>query len=121
MEIKGKVTFISELESGESQNGKWQKKEVEITENSGEYPNSIVLTAFNKGLDKLDGIQLNDIVTASFNSKVNVWKEKRFNSLNLWSIKKNGMENHTPQPGNKLEDIKNEVDFPEEENDDLPF
>jgi hypothetical protein len=47
MQISGKITWISEVQSGEGKNGAWNKFQAVITEQEGKYPQSICFEVFN--------------------------------------------------------------------------
>lgn len=74
-------------QTGTSQSGKaWQKREFIIEENVGNYPNSLVITAFGDRVEKLNTLRVGDCVTARFDTQVREYNGRVFNNITLYDI-----------------------------------
>lgn len=74
-------------QNGTSQSGKaWQKREFIIEETVGNYPNSMVITAFGDRVEKLNTVRLGDYVTARFDIQVREYNGRAFNNITLYDI-----------------------------------
>jgi hypothetical protein len=87
MEIKGKISWVGEIQN----TGKENRVSFEITELEGQYPNSLVLDIY--GNEKVENFlkfnMIEDKVTAEYNSRVFTTADgRKFNSLSSWKITK---------------------------------
>ena len=74
-------------QTGTSQSGKaWQKREFVIEETVGNYPNSMVITAFGDRVEKLNTLRVGDCVTARFDTQVREYNGRAFNNITLYDI-----------------------------------
>ena len=74
-------------QTGTSQSGKaWQKREFIIEETVGNYPNSLVITAFGDRVEKLNTLRVGDCVTARFDTQVREYNGRAFNNITLYDI-----------------------------------
>ena len=74
-------------QTGTSQSGKaWQKREFIIGETVGNYPNSLVITAFGDRVEKLNTLRVGDYVTARFDTQVREYNGRAFNNITLYDI-----------------------------------
>lgn len=74
-------------QNGTSQSGKaWQKREFIIEETVGNYPNSLVITAFGDRVEKLNTLQVGDYVTARFDTQAREYNGRVFNNITLYDI-----------------------------------
>lgn len=104
MQIKGIITHIGEVVSGEGSKGPWKKFQAVITEQGPQYPKSLVFDVFN---DKV-AVALNEECTIHFETKANEYNGKWYNNVNAW--KKEGStsapapvaEPAAPQDGSDL-------------------
>lgn len=87
MEITGVVKSVMPTQTGTSQSGKaWQKREFIIEETVGNYPNSLVITAFGERVEKLNTLRVGDCVTARFDTQVREYNGRAFNNITLYDI-----------------------------------
>ena len=87
MEITGVVKSVMPTQTGTSQSGKaWQKRELIIEETVGNYPNSLVITAFGDRVEKLSTLRVGDCVTARFDTQVREYNGRAFNNITLYEI-----------------------------------
>ena len=87
MEIKGIVKSVMPTQTGTSQSGKaWQKRDFIIEETVGNYPNSLVITAFGDRVEKLNTLRVGDYVTARFDTQVREYNGRAFNNVTLYDI-----------------------------------
>lgn len=74
-------------QNGTSQSGKaWQKREFIIEETVGNYPNSMVITAFGDRVEKLNTLRVGDYVTARFDIQAREYNGRAFNNITLYDI-----------------------------------
>lgn len=74
-------------QNGTSQSGKaWQKREFVIEETVGNYPNSMVITAFGDRVEKLNTLRVGDYVTARFDTQAREYNGRVFNNITLYDI-----------------------------------
>ena len=87
MEITGIVKSVMPTQTGTSQSGKaWQKREFIIEENVGNYPNSLVITAFGDRVEKLNTLRVGDYVTVRFDTQAREYNGRVFNNITLYDI-----------------------------------
>ena len=87
MEITGVVKSVMPTQTVTSQSGKaWQKREFIIEENVGNYPNSLVITAFGDRVEKLNTLRVGDYVTARFDTQAREYNGRAFNNITLYDI-----------------------------------
>lgn len=87
MEITGVVKSVMPTQNGTSQSGKaWQKREFIIEETVGNYPNSMVITAFGDRVEKLNTLRVGDYVTARFDTQAREYNGRAFNNIILYDI-----------------------------------
>lgn len=74
-------------QTGTSQSGKaWQKREFIIEETVGNYPNSLVITAFGDRVEKLNTLRVGDYVTVRFDTQAREYNGRAFNNITLYDI-----------------------------------
>lgn len=74
-------------QNGTSQSGKaWQKREFIIEETVGNYPNSMVITAFGDRVEKLNTVRVGDRVTARFDTQAREYNGRYFNNITLYDF-----------------------------------
>jgi hypothetical protein len=109
---------------------RFKKREIVVTESSGQYPQDISLQLTQEKTDAVNDFRVNDAVQVSFFIKGREWTSpqgevKYFNSLDIWSIKKvdggggamMGMTQSEP-PMRTTEEVQS---FTSSDDDDLPF
>ena len=102
---------------------KFAKREFVLTEDSSMYPQDIMFQLTQDKCNLLDGINVNDRVSVSFNLRGREWTSptgevKYFNTLEAWRIDKIGVSippATQPSPSPSQPSIMDEVA------DDLPF
>ena len=84
MEFTGRIEFISHIEMvGEKQH---HKQYLIISDEKGQYPNRIKVDCFNK-VDEVAAVQVGQMVTALYNTKVTEYNGRHYCSLDLWKFK----------------------------------
>lgn len=74
-------------QNGTSQSGKaWQKREFIIEETVGNYPNSMVITAFGDRVEKLNTVRVGDRVTARFDTQAREYNGRYFTNITLYDF-----------------------------------
>jgi hypothetical protein len=93
MNITGKITWVGPVASGVSKAGKdWNKFNAVITEQEGEYPQSLCFEVFN---DKIS-VQLGEVCTIHFQVKANEYQGKYYTNITGW--KKEGAQQMAVAP-----------------------
>jgi hypothetical protein len=87
MEIKGTISWISEIQNS----GKENRVTIEVTEQDKEYPSSVLMEIY--GDTKTENFfkhnTLGDLVTAEFNLRAKTLADgRRFNNISVWKITK---------------------------------
>jgi hypothetical protein len=122
LEIEGRIKQKLSRQSGQSARGAWEKQELILEYQDGNYPADVMVTAF--GSDKvadLDRYQVGDAVKVSFNLRAREYNGRWYNDVRLWKIAPAG-QNAAQQPpvqqapAPTLDDMP--ADIPE---NDLPF
>lgn len=103
--LQGTIKAISPVTQGTSANGNtWKKCEVVVKDESTQYGNGIVATAFNDKVDLLGNFKVGDQVVLHFNAKYRTYNEKVYNDISVWKIEAVGAQQPTasvspaPQP-----------------------
>ena len=108
---------------------RFKKREVVITDNSGQYPQDISFQLTQEKTDAVNDLKVNDSVQVSFFIRGREWTSpqgevKYFNSLDIWSIKKmegaaTGAAMGAQEPPMRTaEEVQS---FTSSDDDDLPF
>ena len=115
--FNGRITIVSETKSGTSQAGKdWAKKDFIVTEQSGDYPNSMKFTCFKT--EQFPNIVLGKDVSVKFDCKVREYESKYYQDISAYSVTlKEGQQLKAPQPA----PIEPEPVLLVSNSDDLPF
>ena len=87
MEFKGRIEFISPVEVVGDKG--YQKQYLIISDEQGEYPNRLKIESFNK-TDVVATVQIGQIVTVLYNSKVTEYNGRHYCSFDLWKFKTDG-------------------------------
>jgi len=115
LSFSGKITQISEPQTGTSAKGEWTKSIV-VVEDDAQFPNSIAFDAFNKK-EIVDSLEVGQEVEVLYNSKVTEYQGKLFNGLSLWKVEVKGQASVQAPQTSKPAAMN--VGKPAE--DDLPF
>lgn len=87
MEITGVIKAILPVQSGTSKSGNvWQKADFVIEEEGGNYPNSMVITAFGDRVEKLNTLRVGDYVTARFDTQAREYNGRHFTNITLYDF-----------------------------------
>lgn len=105
MNIRGKITAITEAQTGTGKNGEWAKRTIVVTEETdGQYPNEFVLTLFKSGehiayaTDKFNYV-VGSSVSVEYNVRANEHNGKWYGDNSIWKIEKIGItetQEHAP-------------------------
>ena len=81
------IKAILPVQSGTSRSGNvWQKADFVINEEGGNYPNSMVITAFGDRVEKLNTLRVGDRVTARFDTQAREYDGRYFNNITLYDF-----------------------------------
>jgi len=105
---------------------KFKKREIVITDSSGQYPQDILFQLAQDKTDLVNDMQPNEAVQVSFFIRGREWTSpqgevKYFNSLDVWSIKKVGVGDSGPSNEPPIRTTSEAQSFTSSEDDDLPF
>ena len=126
MNFTGKITYVSEIARGTSQNGKeWASLDFVITNDQDRYPSSICLRIF--GEDRINELAPNvgENVTADFDIDAHEYNCRWYNQLTAWRITRNSQpatpsqQQYTPQQ--QAQAPTPQQPAPQQPQDDLPF
>lgn len=116
----GKITQISEPQTGTSAKGEWSKTTI-VVEDDNQYPNSIAFDTFNKQ-EIVDGLSVGQEVDVLYNAKTSEYNGRTFNSLSLWKVEvKDGSGSATTSSEPAKTSKPAAVSVGSDEGDGLPF
>lgn len=126
MNFTGKITYVSEIARGTSQNGKeWASLDFVITNDQDRYPSSICLRIF--GEDRINELapKVGENVTADFDIDAHEYNGRWYNQLTAWRITRTSQPDTPPQqpypPQQQAQAPTPQQPAPQQPQDDLPF
>ena len=126
MNFTGKITYVSEIARGTSQNGKeWASIDFVITNDQDRYPSSICLRIF--GEDRINELapKVGENVTADFDIDAHEYNGRWYNQLTAWRITRTSQPDTPPQqpypPQQQAQAPTPQQPAPQQPQDDLPF
>ena len=126
MNFTGKITYVSEIARGTSQNGKeWASLDFVITNDKDRYPSSICLRIF--GEDRINELapKVGENVTADFDIDAHEYNGRWYNQLTAWRITRTSQPATPPQqpypPQQPAQAPTPHQPAPQQPQDDLPF
>lgn len=128
MNFTGKITHVSEIARGTSQNGKeWASLDFVITNDQDRYPSSICLRIF--GEDRINELapQVGENVTADFDIDAHEYNGRWYNQLTAWRITRTSQpatppqQTYPPQQTAQAPQFPPQQPAPQQPQDDLPF
>ena len=87
MEIVGKISEFTPVESGTSTRGEWKKRQV-VIKTLDQNPVDIAFTAMGKHLDEVEPFVIGDIVRVRFGVSSRKYEDKWFSDVALWGMQK---------------------------------
>ena len=115
MEIKGTITKILDVQTGQGNNGAWQKQDL-IIAYGDKYPKAVVVTCFGKLVDSVEQLTEGMEITAHVNPESREYNGKYFTNINAWKLDFVGGKNVSPKKPQSMNAVTSD-----EELDDLPF
>ena len=91
--ITGKVTLVGEHVKVSE---KFEKKEIRVKVEEGNFSETYSIEASNQNIDKLDSVSVGDTVEVKANLKGREWNDKCFTSLQLWNVNVTSKANDDP-------------------------
>lgn len=85
MELVGKVTEISPVETGTSAKGSWQKQTLVII-TLEQNPQYVAFSAINKRLEEVGKCAMGQVVRVRFGVSSRKYEDKWFSDLQLWAV-----------------------------------
>ena len=126
MNFTGKITHVSEIARGTSQNGKeWASIDFVITNEQDRYPSSICLRIF--GEERINELapKVGEYVTADFDIDAHEYNGRWYNQLTAWRITRPSQPTTPPQqtypPQQPAQAPTPHQPAPQPPQDDLPF
>ena len=121
MEVKGVVTTVIPVQTGEGKNGMWKKQDYVIEyDQSSQYPRKMM---FNLWGDKIDqyNIQEGQTLRVSFDIDCREYNGRWYNDIRAWKIEQ---EDGSIAPGQQFTDMSPAAApeiSPSDDSSDLPF
>ena len=84
-EFTGVVRVITPVQSGQGNNGEWQKQTFVLEEVAEQYPNKLLLEAFNKQ-DEIAKLQIGATIKALFNIEAKEYQGKYYGANKLYKV-----------------------------------
>ena len=84
-EFTGVVRVITPVQSGQGNNGEWQKQTFVLEEVAEQYPNKLLLEAFNKQ-DEIAKLQIGATIKALFNTDAKEYQGKYYGANKLYKV-----------------------------------
>lgn len=86
MELVGKIVEFTPIESGTSDKGSWQRRQV-IIKTLDQNPQHVAFTAIGMRLDECNKHTLNEVVRVRFGVSSRKVNDRWFSDIQLWEIK----------------------------------
>lgn len=121
MEIKGRVTQLLPLQTGEGKNGTWRKQDF-IIETDGQYPKKICIAAWGDKID-ISLLQVGNEINVSFDVESREYNTRWYTDVKAWKIEaSSAVAASAPNSGGSAFDdfIPKPSDLPAD-GDNLPF
>jgi Domain of unknown function (DUF3127) len=123
MEIKGKITQLLPLQTGEGKNGPWRKQEF-ILETEAQYPKKVCIAAWGDKFNN-DLIQIGKTVNVSFDVESREYNTRWYTDIRAWKIEGGEAGAANTEPQSQFEAMPNMAFAPlpsdSEGADNLPF
>lgn len=122
LKITGKVEILLPVQQGVSQSGKeWMKQDVVLLTDGGQYPRHIAATIMGKErIDKF-ALQVGETITCHLDIDAREFKDRWFNSINIWKVDRDGQASTPVQQGVTHQQPVQPQTPPQGDSDDLPF
>ena len=99
LEIKGKITNILDVETGESKAGKSWSKQVFVVDTGAQYNPEVAMEVF--GAEKIEQIiaplSVGQEITASINISSREYNGRYFHNISTWKVTVNGSDAPAPK------------------------
>lgn len=121
--LSGTVTQILDLTEGVSKAGKeWQKRELVVQIEAGEYPKSVCFQSMNSDIiGEIGMLRAGDEVTIHYNLESKEWNGRFFTNAIIWRIESEGLRGPATAPAGRTR-TPAPAEFAGSGNDsDLPF
>ncbi|REL38717.1 DUF3127 domain-containing protein [Rhodohalobacter sp. SW132] len=115
LKIAGKVVDILDVQSGESKNGPWKKRDF-ILETPGKYPRKVCVTQWGEQIDQTS-LEAGEEITAFIDIQSREYNGRWYTDVKAWKIEKGAQsEDARPSPDENVIDLG-----PGGDDDGLPF
>lgn len=110
LKVTGTVKQILDVESGESKNGPWKKRDF-ILETPGKFPRQVCITQWGDQIDQ-SSIEAGETITAFIDIQSREYKGRWYTDVKAWKIEKGEA---SASPDDKV------IDLGPGNDDDAPF
>jgi len=115
LKISGKVVDVLELQTGESKNGPWKKRDF-ILETPGKYPRKVCVTQWGDQVDQHE-VKKGEELTAFIDIQSREYKGRWYTDVKAWKIEKGAAAgDQRPNPDENIIDLG-----PGGDDDEVPF
>lgn len=115
LKIAGKVVDVLDVQSGESKNGPWKKRDF-ILETPGKFPRKVCVTQWGEQVDQ-NNVETGEEITAYIDIQSREYKGRWYTDVKAWKIEKGTQsEDQRPSPDENVIDLG-----PGGDDDGLPF
>ena len=84
MDIKGRVTQLLPLQTGEGKNGAWKKQDF-IIETDGQYPKKVCISAWGDKINE-SALQVGSEINVSFDIESREYNGRWYTDVKAWKI-----------------------------------
>jgi len=115
LKLAGKVDQILEVQSGESKNGPWKKRDF-ILEIPGKFSRKVCVTQWGEQIDQAD-IKVGEDITAFIDLQSREYNGRWYTDVKAWKIEKGSGAGESVNPDDNVIDLGPPVDS----DDEVPF
>ncbi len=117
LELEGTIIQKLDIQSGQSARGPWSKQEFVVEYQVGNFPTKVCMNVWGEDKIKdLEKYQIGDKVNISFNLSSREYNGRWYSDIRAWRIEPAGVQHaEQPVPPPAIDD------FPEIDDEDLPF
>lgn len=119
MEIKGKITEMLPMQTGEGKSGQWRKQEI-IVETNARFPKKVCIAIWNDKIDE-SNLSLGEDITAKIDIESREFNGKWYTNVQAWKIEKSGEHSNSDSQEHFSSGNDSVESTSSEEMDDLPF
>ncbi len=123
MDIKGRVTQLLPLQTGEGKNGAWKKQDF-IIETDGQYPKKVCISAWGDKINE-SALQIGSEINVSFDIESREYNGRWYTDVKAWKIEPLGAGGFEMAPVASAPSTRATTELPSSlqsgDEDNLPF